>query len=290
MRPPAALLDAVGRSRLLVGHAEASRGSGDRRSRAKGAGLEFAEYRAFQPGDDIRHFDVRLKARLGQDYIRQYSVHQQLPVTIVVDGSNSMLVGAGEKYDRASLVANLLAYAGLVGGDVVRVMLFAQGRLHSSPWVQGARRLETLVGWLEEQQPGGEGFASAMEIINSGPAQHSLTVLISDWFVGDVSAELASLRSRNHELLGVHIVSAEDEDPARLGTGLMRLVDSETGEFFEISLNATTRAAYRERFASWQKSLRSEFVRQRGRFVAIGVDDDIVRIATRDWRKHGVIS
>ncbi len=84
--------------------ATASLGIGERRSRAKGAGLEFADHRAYQPGDDIRHLDLQLHARLGEHYVRQYSVFRQLPVTVallvVFCGGATFSAAGGIKYLR----------------------------------------------------------------------------------------------------------------------------------------------------------------------------------------------
>ena len=90
MTPSPRLLQSLQRSRVLVRSAKATVGVGERRSNAKGSGMEFLDYREYQPGDDVRHLDPHLFARTGGHYVRQYAVYQQLPITIIVDGSASM--------------------------------------------------------------------------------------------------------------------------------------------------------------------------------------------------------
>ena len=73
--------------------AKATVGIGERRSNAKGSGLEFLDYREYQPGDDLRHLDPHLFMRTGARYVRQYAVYQQLPITIIVDGRKIEIPG-----------------------------------------------------------------------------------------------------------------------------------------------------------------------------------------------------
>jgi uncharacterized protein (DUF58 family) len=113
--PSPRLLQSLRRSRLLVRSAKATTGIGERRSKAKGSGLEFLDYREYQPGDDVRHLDPHLFVRTGAHYVRQYAVYQQLPITIIVDGSASMNFSTPSKFDVAVGVASALAFIGLSG-------------------------------------------------------------------------------------------------------------------------------------------------------------------------------
>src|SRR5690606_20908473 len=89
------------RLRLRPVSALPTAGVGERRSRAVGSGLEFADFRSYQAGDDIRYLDRHVMARLGQKVIRQYSVDKQLQVTFIVDASASMACGEQSKLVRA---------------------------------------------------------------------------------------------------------------------------------------------------------------------------------------------
>src|SRR5215471_6569209 len=142
MIPSPGLLTALMRSRLLVRRAHATIGIGERRSRGKGPGMEFMDYREYQPGDDVRHLDPRLYARTGSYFLRQ------LPVAIIVDGSASMAFGSPTKFDFARGLASALAFAGLAGGDVVEVGVSAGNRLSWSPRVRGMRRAPVIFDWF----------------------------------------------------------------------------------------------------------------------------------------------
>jgi len=291
MRPAPALLQKLTRSRLLVRQAVASRGVGERKSRAKGSGIEFADHREYQPGDDARHIDLHLHARLGTHFIRQYSVFQQLPVTIVVDGSESMAYGTPDKFGFATLLAGTLGFAALAGGDSVSVAVMSGGRLHWSPRLSGARRAEILFEWLEEQKPRGTApFGQAIAETMPKLAAQGLLILISDWWSEDVEADLRSLRAGGHEVVGIQVVSPEEADPGRLGGGDLRLVDAETGHEVELALDRATLDRYAAAFAEWRGKVRQQLLRVGGRFVEARTDDDPERLILQDWRRAGLIS
>src|SRR5258708_9738626 len=162
MIPAAGLMTALMRSRLAARHAHATIGIGERRSRAKGSGMEFMDHREYQPGDDVRHLDPHLYARTGGYFVRQYAVTRKLLIAMVVAGSASMNCGTPTKFDFARGLAWALAFAGLAGGDVIEVGVYAANRLSWSPRLRGMRRAPVIFDWLAAQSPGGSGFVRAL--------------------------------------------------------------------------------------------------------------------------------
>lgn len=107
--PPPRLLQRLARRRLNVPRAGTFGGVGEHHSSTLGPGMEFAEYRAYQPGDDLKRVDPHLEARSGEMFVREGDLLEQLAVTVVVDMSASMAFGAPEKSllarrDRKSVV------------------------------------------------------------------------------------------------------------------------------------------------------------------------------------------
>jgi uncharacterized protein (DUF58 family) len=284
------LLASLKRSRLLVRRARATVGIGERRSRRKGSGMEFIDYREYQPGDDVRHLDPHLYLRTGSHYVREHAVEQQLPVAIIVDGSASMKFGAPAKFDFSCALAAALAFVGLAGGDVVEVGVHSSGRLSWSPRVRGVRRAPVIFDWLAEQRPGGTGFGKVLGEALPRLAYRGLTILVSDWWVDDPDADLRVLGSMRQEVFAVHVASPEELDPARLGTGEACLVDSETGYEIELMIDRNVLVGYRTAFAAWQDRLRARITAGLGRYIPVRSDASLERLLIHDWRQQGLIA
>jgi uncharacterized protein (DUF58 family) len=290
MIPSPGLLTALMRSRLMTRRAHATIGIGERRSRGKGPGMEFMDYREYQPGDDIRHLDPHLYARTGGYFIRQHAVYRQLPVAIIVDGSASMDFGTPTKFDFARELASALAFAGLAGGDVVEVGVYAGNRLSWSPRVRGMRRAPVVFDWLAAQRPGGSGFSGALGDALPRLAHRGLAIVLSDWWVDDPERDLKVLSAPHQEIIAVHIASPQELDPAQLGTGETRLVDMESGYEIELHIDETIIDRYRNARTAWQERLRQEITNQHGRYLPVRSDMSLDRLLLHDWRKLGLIS
>ncbi len=292
--PPPALLQKLARSRLLAPHVPATTGIGERRSRQKGPGLEFAEHRQYQPGDDIRYLDPHLYGRLGEHFIRQYVVYRQLPIVILIDGSASMAARPAttgqSKFAFAVSLGAALAFIGLSGGDPVAIGVQAEGRLRWSPRVSGAGRAPVLFEWLGRCAAGGTAsFREALEAARPHLSAGAMLIMISDFWVDEIEAELRGLAALRQEMLAIHVLSPEEADPAMLGRGEARLVDSESGYEVEVMLDAGTLARYSDALSEWSSTLRRAFARHQGRYLSVRSDQDLERLLLRDWRSRGVI-
>jgi uncharacterized protein (DUF58 family) len=288
--PSPRLLQSLLRSRLLVRRAKATVGIGERRSTAKGSGMEFLDYREYQPGDDVRHLDPHLFARTGAHYVRQYAVYQQLPITIIVDGSASMNFATPTKFDCARGLASALAFVGLAGGDAVQTAVSTGGRLHWSPVVRGTRRAQVIFDWLGAQEPAGAGFGQALATARSRLTHRGLVILISDWWLDDPDADLKLLGSLRQEIVAVHVAAPEELDPAQLGAGETRFVDAESGHEVELLIDQAVLGNYKTALADWQDRLRQQVRRHLGRYLVVRCDASLERVLLQDWRRLGLIS
>ena len=295
MTPSPHLLQSLLRSRLLVRRAKATVGVGERRSNAKGSGMEFLDYREYQPGDDVRHLDAHLFARTGGHYVRQYAVYQQLPITIIVDGSASMNFSTPTKFDFARCLASALAFVGLAGGDAVQAAVHTGGRLLWSPLVRGTRRAQVIFDWLGAQRPAGAGFGHALATALPRLTHRGLVILISDWWLDDFDADLKVLDlkflgSLRQEIVAVHVAAPEELDPARLGAGETRFVDAESGHEVELLIDQMVLDDYKAALADWQDRLRQQIRRHLGRYLLVRSDAGLDRLLLQDWRRLGLIS
>jgi uncharacterized protein (DUF58 family) len=289
MTPSPALLASLMRSRLMVRRARATAGIGERRSRARGSGMEFEDYGQYQPGDDTRHLDAHLHARTGQYYIRQYAAYQQLDVTIIVDGSASMNFGTPTKFEFGCGLASALAFVALAGGDVACIGTPQDGRVVWSPRARGAARYWTIRDWLAAQRPSGAGFGRALGETLPHLSGRGLVIVLSDWWDDDLDAGLNILGSLQQEVFAVHILSPQEVEPALPGAGEVRLIDSESQHEVELSIDRNVLDGYRTALADWQNRLRREITRHLGRYLPVRSDASLDHVLLNDWRQLGLI-
>ncbi|MGH8957960.1 MAG: DUF58 domain-containing protein [Acidimicrobiia bacterium] len=225
--------------------------SGRHASRHKGESLDFADYRPYVPGDDFRRIDHNLWARLGVLLVRQFEAEEELPLRVVIDASASM--GFYRKLEVGKLLAGMVAYLGLAGGDRVQLVAFHGGpkAVTMGPVGRHLSRWPLLESWLEglTAAGGGELLPSLRRLAGEGPNRGAL-VVVSDLMTPDFGAAL--------DVLGVgaggvvlHVLGDEELDPGLAGD--LRLADVETGREVAVSTSEDTMRRYRtalENFAS----------------------------------------
>lgn len=290
MRPNPRFLQALGRTRLNVGRAVASSGTGERRSRAKGAGMEFADFRPYVPGDDTRHLDARLHARLGDYYVREFEVHKQLPVTVVLDASASMAFGTPEKLAAARWLANVFGYLALAGGDKVQVAFWSGSQTIVSPNFSGVGRAQRLFEWIERQQPSGNtGFEQGLADIAPKIASDGLAILISDWWMDGARELLSLIAARRAEIWAVQVLAPEELDPGSAIAGQSRLVDAESGQELALDLDERTRHDYAEALAAWRAEFETTLADLGGLFLSTTTDMDLEDYVLHHLRLRGLV-
>lgn len=281
----------LGRLRLRVQNAEPLQGMGDRRSRKHGSGMEFADHRPYQFGDDIRHLDPYAFARFQQHHVKLFSVHQSLEVTLLLDVSASMGFGTPEKYRLAASLTGALAYVGVAGGDAIRVGLLADGAVSWFHRLTGVQRTAELFAWLERRRPfGATDLVGAVKAAAERLPPSGVTVLLSDFLGADNEVATRLLEAAGQELVGVHVLSPEELEPGLLGTGAARLYDGETGAGpLEVSLDRGTLARYRVELAALCEEVTRAFMRRGGRYLRVCSDEELARVLLHDWRSAGFL-
>jgi len=285
------LLQRIGRARLGVRTAHANAGVGNRRSNARGAGVEFADHRPYQPGDDIRYLDRHVYARLGNHMIREFTVESALQVLVLVDASASMQVGTPTKADRARELAATIAYVGLVGGDSVQVAAIEAHGIRWHPRRSGVRRAGDIFRFLESIRFGGSADAAQqLRGIAKRLKPGTLLVWVSD-FQFDGFAEIVSTwKAQGHELMALPVFAPEERSPTLLGTDMVRLTDAETGENAGIALSDEVVKKYLAALKTWEADCRNAVVGAGGRWLPSQSDDDLEDLVLRVWRLQGVIA
>ncbi len=217
---------------------------GDRRSTARGRGVEFDDYRAYQLGDDYRYIDWNVVSRLDRLFVKMFSEEEDLDVSLMVDTSLSMAAGRPAKLLVAKQLAAAIGYIGLVNLDRVGVTAFASGAASRLDRLRGRGRAFNLLAFLEGLSPSGTtDLEMAMRRHLAASRRSGLLILLSDLF-DPRGYEQALLLSRHHrfQTFLIHILADEELVPNIAGD--LRLVDVETGRAVEVTVDAEALGAY----------------------------------------------
>ncbi len=238
--------------------------AGRHRSPARGASIEFRDYRQFVPGDDPALVDWRVYARTDRRYLRTYEQETNIECHIFLDSSASMGFGAGvSKLDYASFFCAALAYLVTRGNDRVSLQIFDERiRFHAPPG-STRRHLHNLLHALETNAPGGRTrLAEALQRSHPLLKRRGTLVVLSD-FLDDPAAIFRALSPYLHRGFHIHlfhILHPDELDLAR--RGLLTFRDLETGGRL-IAHTEEIRAAYADAMRAHVAGLRS-FATRRG--------------------------
>lgn len=211
-------------------------------SRSVGEGLEFEDYREYAAGDDLRHVDPFLAARLGKFYIKRYAAEEAARVALLLDRSASMGFGEPDKFTAARETALGLAAIALSGGDGVALLDFADRPGPPEPPVAGPPRLAALRSRLAALPcGGGTALAPALDAFLHRSDRFDLLVVLSDLLTLEPAQEL--LHRVRRQKCAVHLVAFAAPGEFAVPAGMpLRLVDAETGEERDVELNARLEA------------------------------------------------
>lgn len=265
---------------------------GERRSTRRGVGLEFADYRDYTPGDDPRRVDWNLYARLDRPYVRLYEEEEDLSVIVLLDGSVSMAWGEDDvaRWPAAQRLAAALGTIALLGGDAL-----CGAALHDHQtgtlWGPGRGRgvMSHWEAWCAAAAPTGVTvMADALRTLAGRPLRPGLVLLLTDGYDPDgLRNGIAALAGRGHEVALLHLLTPEELDPPIRGD--LRLVDAETGDKREVTVDGAALDAYHRRLSGWQSDLRFLAGQHGGRYVMIRTDLPLRRILLDDLRRARIV-
>jgi len=305
------LLRRLEQLQLRAARRSRSSARGERRSRARGQSVEFADYRNYVAGDDFRYLDWNLYGRLDRLFLKLYEEERELPVRLFLDASESMTFGAPPKFDFARQVAAALGYIALCGFDRVSVLPFpnAAGRIQNAeaggqesairnPQSAIASALRSVRGKKSASQffknLGGltaGGSASLNDSLRRGAIearQAGVAVVLSDLMdPAGYETGLNTLAGRGFQVNVVHILAPEELEPSTFGD--LRLVDAESGEFREVTFGKYRLKTYQKTVQNFCGRLR-EFCRQRGiHYFLARSDMDLGELVLKQLRRAEVL-
>ncbi len=236
---------------------------GERRSKRKGQSVEFADYRNYVVGDDLRFLDWNLFARLDRLFLRLFMEEEDLHVFLLVDNSLSMDFGNPTKLRYACQVAAALGFVGLVNMDRVVVEVFNDDQTQSLPPLRGRRSLWRLLDFLSQPAAAGpSSLGKALRKFSIRCAGKGVVILLSDFMEkGGYEEALRYLVARQLDIYAVQILSQEEIDPEI--TGDLKLIDVEDGDVAEITVSGPLLRRYKQNLAAYRAALH-EYCTRRG--------------------------
>jgi uncharacterized protein (DUF58 family) len=220
---------------------------GERRSLRRGHSVEFCDYRAYGVGDDLRYVDWNIYGRLDRLHVKLFVDEEDLCLHVIVDGSASMNFGTPTKLEWAARVAAALGFVGLANLERVGVGVLRNRIAEGWPPTRGRTQIPALLDFLGDIDPaGGTSLNDGLANYATRSRQTGLAVVISDLLdPAGYEHGIRALLERRFDVHLIHVLAPEEMNPDLAGD--LRLVDSETGERRELSMDGDAIRAYRER-------------------------------------------
>jgi uncharacterized protein (DUF58 family) len=250
--------------------------SGGYSSPRRGTSLEFADYRHYTPGDDLRYLDWGIYARTDKLYVKLFREEVDLFAYVFIDASASMAFPSrAEKFSPASHVALALAYVILANHDHVKLHLLQEASgSTATPFYRGRRRMMDCVNFATSATPGGSlDIAPSLGEHLKRMRRPGKAILISDFLMPAPAYQqgLNLLRAFNLDIAVIQVLSRQEIDPA-FPAGSLALVDSETQQEIRYRWNSDARRDYQSKLANHNAEIRS-FCHQSGIHYSLFVTD-----------------
>lgn len=257
--------------------------SGRHSSPHRGSSVEFAEYRKYVPGDDLRRLDWRAYGRSDRFYVKEFEADTNLRCCLVLDTSGSMEFGSshGTKIDYARRLAGSLGYLAMQQGDAVGLACVAKGIVRNIPPKRNPAHLMTVFDILEQTQPSGETqLVSVLHELAETIRQRALIVVISDLFVEPelLRGCFQHLRFRKHDLAVFHLLDRQELEFTFRRP--MRFLDMEGGPAIFAEPNEIA-DRYHTALQTYLTDLRQVVLESAVDYHRVSLDDDYEHVLMR---------
>ena len=265
---------------------------GERRSKKRGVSVEFADYRHYVHGDDLRFVDWNIYARLDKLFLKMFLEEEDLALLIAIDCSTSMDWGNPSKFIFCQRLAMALGYIGLANHNRVTLYGFNRDGILPLPNLRGTRRTRELGRWLLDlNAAGSSGFDDAMRTIALSRQGKGVMVILSDFmFKEGYEKGLRYLAGGGFDTFCMQVLSPEEIDPATKGlAGDLRLTDIEDDDTAEVTISGALLKRYKENLNAYCGRLR-EFAVRRGMYhLTIDTATDLATLLLEYLRRRGLL-
>jgi hypothetical protein len=254
-------LDIISR-KLLMGKMK-----GERRSKRRGQSVEFADYRNYVVGDDLRFIDWNIYARLDKLFLKLFLEEEDLSLYILLDVSKSCDFGTPNKAHYLKQVAAALGYIGLVNYNRVHISAMSEGIVAETGALRGRRRVAQMIDFVNKLKPTGPShFSDACKRFALAHRQKGVCVVLSDFFVKEGFAQgLRYVAGGKYDLFCVQVLSPQEINPEL--TGDLKLKDVEDDDTAEVSITQPLLAQYKKNLNAYCLSLKDYLTRRGGTYL-----------------------
>ena len=260
--------------------------SGGRKSKAKGSSVEFSDFREYTPGDDFRRIDWNAYGRFDKLFLRLFTEEREALLNIFFDTSKSMDFGEMNKSLMALRIAGILTYMALSNLDRVCLNRVNENSIINSSSFMGKSSFQKAIRFLEDTQF--DGRTNLAESIKRKDLKNrGISVLISDFFTaGSVNEAIKYLAYKKQHIILIQVLSQEEISPNL--EDQVRLVDQETEEEVNLTVNSKLLSIYDKKLKGLQANLKETVLKYGGIFFSVSSSDPLEKIVFESFAKEGI--
>lgn len=240
---------------------------GERRSKRRGQSVEFADYRNYVEGDDLRFIDWNIYARLERLFLKLFLEEEDLALTILLDISKSTDYGEPNKAIYLKRVAAALGYIGLVNHNRVSISAITDTIIADTGALRGRQKVAQMIDFLGKLTPQGNShLAGACKRFALAHRHKGVCVILSDFFdKGGYENGLRYLAGKSYDLFAIQVLSPQEINPDLQGD--LKLKDIEDGDLAEVSVTTPLLKRYKENLNSYCAGLKEYITRRGGNYL-----------------------
>jgi hypothetical protein len=265
---------------------------GERRSKRRGISVEFADYRHYVHGDDLRFIDWNIYARLDKLFLKMFLEEEDLSLIIAIDNSASMLWGDPCKFFFIQRLAMALSYIGLANNNRVSLFAFNEHDVLPITGMRGRRRMKDIGHWIVNLEPaGGSRFDYAMKSIALSRQGKGVMLLLSDFLIKEgYEKGLRYMAGGGFDTYCMQVLAPQEIDPGKHGMGGdLRLTDLEDEDVAEVTVSAPLLRRYKQNLDAYCGKLREFCIRRNIMHVTIDSGTDLTTLLLEYLRTRGLL-
>jgi uncharacterized protein (DUF58 family) len=283
---------AFDRLQFVMAQPHRTTAGGEHRSRQRAASPDFADYRPYQHGDDVRRIDWNVYGRLGVLQLRQTEAQLRMPILILLDCSASMHWGEPDKLGYARDIVMALSRIALARSDSVSITCLGHAQRSLGP-ISGIRQFGSVQQFLSNATSAGKidvtaQVQSALERLGPSRSAPGLIILVSDLLNVPTPRPLFdAIRQTANIAVTLHVMSRDEAEPEAIGD--VDLIDAESGQIVEVGLSVETVRQYRERYEAWRAEMERQSSQRGIRYVRCMTERTVQEVVLSDLRVARIV-